>query len=111
MSGPSRGTNAQCIHCGKLIGRHLRHCPYCREAQGERRLPSVASSKAPTQGHFRSGLLLMMMAATAQYFLSGNNPLLLPNEMNAPLLRYVVPTAFVSGLAMSVWGFFQRVRA
>jgi hypothetical protein len=111
MNGSSRDTNAQCIHCGRLIRRHLQQCPHCREAQAEQRLSPADPRKAPTHGHFRSGLLLMLMAATIHYFVGVYNPLLLPSDISAPILRYLVPVLFVSGLAMSVWGFFLRVRA
>ena len=54
----------------------------------------AASPKVQTSGHFRSGLLLM-----------------LPGQISSPLLTYLVPLLFMSGLAMSLWGFFLRVRA
>jgi hypothetical protein len=101
----------QCIHCGKLIRRQLRQCPYCREAQAEQRLPAAGPRKIQTQGHFRSGLLLMLMAAVVHYFVGGYNPMLLPSDISSPVLTYLVPVLFVSGLAMSLWGFFLRVRA
>ena len=101
----------QCIHCGKPIRRHLRQCPYCREEQGSVRPVSTAPQKANTYGHFRSGLLLMLLAAAVQYFAGGYSPLALPGEISSPLLTYLAPLLFLSGLAMSLWGFFLRVRA
>jgi hypothetical protein len=114
MSGPVRGRDAetqQCIHCGKLIHRHLRQCPYCREAQAEHRLPAATPRKVPTQGHFRGGLLLMLLSAMVHYFVGGYSPLVLPSGISPPVLTYLVPALFVSGLAMSLWGFFLRLRA
>jgi hypothetical protein len=112
MSGPSRDRDpeVQCIHCGKLIRRHLRQCPYCREAQAEQPFSMAAPRKIQTQGYFRSGLLLMLMAALIHYFVGGYNPMVLPSDIGSPVLMYVVPALFLIGLAMSLWGFFLRVR-
>jgi len=108
--GPE-ATTQQCSHCGKLIRRHSRQCPYCREEQAGVRPVSAAPQKAHTYGHFRSGLLLMLLAAAVYYFAGGYSPLTLPGEITSPLLAYLVPVLFLSGLAMSLWGFFLRVRA
>lgn len=114
MGRSSRGRDAevqQCIHCGKLIRRQARQCPYCREAQAEHRLPVAAPRKVQTQGHFRSGLLLILMSALVHYFVGGYSPLVLPSDISSPALTYLVPVLFLSGLAMSLWGVFLRVRA
>ena len=104
----------QCIHCGKHIRRHAKQCPYCREAQAEvRPTSSSVSGRARTQtaGHFRSGLLLMLMSAAIHYFAAGYSPLVVPPEVSSPALTYVAPALFVLGLALSLWGFFLRLRA
>jgi hypothetical protein len=113
MSGLPGGRDEmqQCIHCGRHIRRNLKQCPYCREAQAEKRPTSAAPSRIQTYGHFRSGLLLMLMSAAIQYFAGGYSPLALPSEISSPALTYLVPVLFVCGLAMSLWGFFLRVRA
>ena len=114
MSRFSRGREPetrQCIHCGKQIRRGLMQCPYCREAQPEYRSAPTASPKIQTAGHFRSGLLLMLLSAAVQYFAGGYSPLVLPGDISSPLLTYLVPLLFVGGLAMTLWGFFLRVRA
>jgi hypothetical protein len=100
----------QCIHCGRPILRDLQQCPYCREAQAENRPASATVSRTRTSGYFRSGLLLMLLAAAARYF-GGYSPLVLPGDIGSPLLTYLAPALFLSGLAMSLWGFFLRVRA
>jgi hypothetical protein len=100
----------QCIHCGKVIRRGLRQCPHCREAQAEAR-PHSASPRIQTGSQFRSGLLLMLLAAAAQYFAGGYSPLSLPGDITSPVLTYLVPVLFVCGLAMSLWGVFRRMRA
>jgi hypothetical protein len=114
MGGFSRGAAAetqQCIHCGRRIRKHLKQCPYCRETQSEHRPSSSARQSIRTTGHFRSGLLLMLLSLAVHYFAGGYSPLVLPNEISSPALTYLVPLLFVSGLAMSLWGFFLRVRA
>jgi hypothetical protein len=112
MSGLSQdATMQQCIHCGKLIPRDLRQCPYCREAQAEQRLPAAAPRRIQTQGHFRSGLLLMLVSALVHYFVGGYNPMMLPDEISSPVLTYLAPLLFLTGVAMSLWGFFLRLRA
>jgi hypothetical protein len=114
MSGFSRARNEgmqQCIHCGRQIRRHLRQCPYCREAQAENRPSSTAAPGIQTQGRLRSGLLLMMLSAVVHYFAGGYSLLVLPNEISSPLLSYLAPLLFLGGLAMSLWAFFLRVRA
>ena len=113
MGGFSRGRPAktqQCSHCGRQIHRAVKQCPYCREAQAESR-PSLASApRIQPTGNFRSGLLLMLLSAVAHYFAGGTSPLL-PGETSSRLLSYMVPVLFVSGLAISLRGVFQRLRA
>ena len=101
----------QCIHCGRQIRRQLRQCPYCRVAQAENRPTSAASPRIQTSGHFRSGLLPMLLSGMVHYFAGGYSPLVLPGDVSSPLLTYLVPLFFLSGLAMSLWAFFLRVRA
>ena len=113
MSGFSRNRDAemrQCIYCGKLIRRNLRQCPYCREAQSEVRAPAAARQQAGSGGRFRSGLLLMLMAAVIQYFASGYSPMALPNQISSPAITYLVPLLFLSGLGLTLYGVFLRVR-
>jgi hypothetical protein len=101
----------QCIHCGKQIRRNLRQCPYCREEQGAAQPIAAAAQRTPPAGNFRNGLLLMLLAAAVHYFAGGFSPLVLPGEISSPLLTYLAPLLFLSGLAMSLWAFFLRVRA
>ena len=113
MSKSSRGREPetqQCIHCGRQIRRGVTQCPYCREAQAEQR-PSMYAPQIQTHGHLRHGLLLMLLSGVVHYFAGGYSPLALPGGINSPLLSYLVPLIFVCGLAMSLWGFFLRIRA
>jgi hypothetical protein len=111
FSGVRNEPMQQCIHCGRQISRRLRQCPYCREAQAESRSAATAAPKIQTRGRFRSALLLMLLSAAVHYFAGGYSPLVLPDEIRSPLLGYLAPLLFLSGLAMSLWAFFLRVRA
>jgi hypothetical protein len=114
MSGFSRGREhgtQQCIHCGRQIRCNLTQCPYCREAQAERRPLANTRPRTQTNGRFRSGLLLMLLSLAVHYFAGGYSPLVLPGDISSPLLTYLAPLLFVSGLAMSLWSLFLRVRA
>ena len=100
----------QCIYCGKSIRRGVRQCPYCREAQNE--APSSVTARVRSQGYqFRTGLLLILMATVAHYFVGGYSPLTLPYEVVFPLATYLIPLLFAAGIAMTLYGVFLRLRA
>jgi hypothetical protein len=111
MSGTptSSAEMRQCIHCGKPIRRGLAQCPYCREAQTE---VSVTSKpvKTGSGGHFRTGLLLILLAGIIQYFSGGYSPLELPDQLTSPALTYAVPVLAVAGVAMILYGIFVQIR-
>ena len=114
MNGSSRHRDAdmrQCVYCGKHIRRDLRQCPHCREAQSEVRGPGAAPARAISGGQFRSGLLLMLMSAVVQYFAGGYSSLALPSQFSSPVTSFFVPLLFVSGLGLTLYGVFLRVRA
>jgi hypothetical protein len=101
----------QCIYCGKHIRRSLTQCPYCREAQSGVRALAAASPRAARGGQFRSGLLLMLLSAVVHYFAGGYSPMALPAEFSSPVTTFFVPLLFVSGLGLTLYGLFLRVRA
>ena len=112
MSGFSRDQKAdmrQCTYCGKSIRRQLKQCPYCREAVAEARV--TPSQRAGRPGEIRVGLLCMLMAAVMQYFAGGYSPMELPVQVISPVTAYLVPLLFLSGLGLTLYGFFLRVRA
>ena len=114
MSGFSRNRDEQvrqCIYCGKQIQRNLKQCPYCREAQSEVPSPASAPRRAGSGSQFRSGLLLMLMSAVIQYFAGGYSPMALPSQITSPPVTYLVPLLFLSGLGLTLYGVFLRVRA
>src|SRR3954469_2769444 len=112
MSGPSNtsGDVRQCIHCGKLIRRGVRQCPYCREAQAE---VNVTSKPVPSGsgGNFRTGLLLILLAGVIQYFSGGYSPLELPSQFTSPALTYAVPALGIGGAAIVLYSIFLKIRA
>ena len=111
FSGDRDAGMRQCVYCGKHIRRDLRQCPHCREAQSEVRGPSAAPTRAVSGGQFRSGLLLMLMSAVVQYFAGGYSSMALPPQFSSPATTFFVPLLFVSGLGLTLYGVFLRVRA
>lgn len=101
----------QCVYCGRHIRRNLKQCPYCREAQSELHTPASAPRRAASGGQFRSGLLLMLMSAVIQYFAGGYSSMALPIQFTAPTTTYFVPFLFLTGLGLTLYAFFLRVRA
>jgi hypothetical protein len=111
FSGGREPEMQQCIHCGKQIRRNAKQCPYCREAQAEGRPTTATRPRTQVGGHFRSGLLLMLLSAAVHYFAGGYSPLVLPSDISSPMLTYRAPVLFLVGLAMSLWSFFLRIQA
>jgi len=101
-----------CPFCGKPIGASLVRCPYCREA-----IPcGVASSgsrKALTAGrsNIRRGLLWALLAAVIYYFAAGPSALNLPFAVPGFVTQYLVPRLFLAGVAMALYGAYQRLRS
>jgi len=50
----------------------------------------------------------MFLAAVIGYFASGSSPLTLPVFVPHAVTTYLVPMLFVSGLALSLYGFYKR---
>ena len=106
----------ECPFCGKTIGDHLTHCSRCREPLPE--IPRSFQAAAPSRSRakaddgsshtIRRGLLYMFLAAVIGYFASGSSPLTLPVSVPHAVTSYLVPLLFVSGLALSLYGFYKR---
>lgn len=111
LAGNRKARLRQCIYCGKPISRNLMQCPHCREAQTEVCAPSASTSTPGRGGQFRSGLLLVLMGAALQYFAGGYSPLTMPDQVRSPMNTYVVPLLLVSGIGMSLYGVFLRLRS
>ncbi len=77
-----------------------------RSFQAASRRPSATDSDT---GHtIRRGLLYMFLAAVIGYFVSGSSPWRLPVSVPHVVAIYLVPLLFVSGLALSLYGFYKR---
>ncbi|MBZ5502079.1 MAG: hypothetical protein LAN59_07525 [Acidobacteriia bacterium] len=67
------------------------------------------SREAAEGGHtIRRGLLYMFFAAVIGYFASGSSPLALPVTVPQEVAHYLVPLMFLSGLALTLYGFYKR---
>ena len=99
----------QCPFCGKSVFDGLAQCPFCREA-----LPEVAVASPPPnggRGKIRQGLLYMLLAAVIHYFAGGHSAMELPFPI-APLVTvYLSPLLFLSGLGLSLHGFYLHRKA
>ncbi|HEY2118656.1 MAG TPA: hypothetical protein VGH37_05680 [Candidatus Acidoferrum sp.] len=101
-----------CPFCGKPIGASLVRCPYCREA-----IPSaVASSgsrKTRSEGasNIRRGLLWALLAAVIYYFAGGHSSLTPSFTVPGFVTQYLVPLLFLAGVAMALYGAYQRLQA
>ncbi len=97
----------QCPFCGKHLRRHLAECPHCHET-----LPQVRISERPRgEGgqQIRRGLLYMFLAAVVQYFAGGYSPMHLPFPVSPIVTLYLSPLLFLSGLGLSLYGFYRHV--
>jgi hypothetical protein len=109
MNPSSRGqgaTKRQCAYCGTFAPSHLIQCPDCREM-----LPQIAVVRPPRvkkRTEIRRGLLYMLLAAVIYYFAGGYNAMNLPFPINPLVTVYLSPLLFVSGLGLTIYGFFVR---
>ena len=105
----------ECPFCGKTIGDNLTHCSRCREPLPEmpRSFQAAPSRSRATANDgsshtIRRGLLYMFLAAVIGYFASGSSPWMLPVSVPHAVTIYLVPLLFVSGLVLSLYGFYKR---
>ena len=73
----------------------------------EQTLPDPDAASQGTR-RIRYGLLFMLLAAVIGYFASGSSPIKLPVFVPPAVMKYFVPLLFMSGLALSLYGFYQR---
>jgi len=107
----------ECPYCGEKADARLTSCPSCREALPEtprqrqtdvQELADAAERASRGNRWIRHGLLYMLLAAVMGYFVSGASPLAIPVFVSRPVMDYFVLLLFLSGLALSLYGFFQR---
>jgi hypothetical protein len=82
----------------------LIQCPDCREM-----LPQIAVVSPPPvkkRTEIRRGLLYMLLAAVIYYFAGGYSAMNLPFPINPLVTVYLSPLLFVSGLGLTIYGFY-----
>jgi hypothetical protein len=110
LSAKKLGETRRCSYCGKAMAAHLTQCPYCREAVPQVHLSRRAVANGRLQ--IRRGLLCMLLAAVIYYFAGGYGaPLRIPVEIVPAVTNFLLPLLFLSGLGLSVYGLFLRVKS
>jgi hypothetical protein len=103
----------ECPYCGNKVGVHVSRCAFCREALPPiphlRRAP--AGNTGPGSADVRHGLLCMLLAAVIMYFAGGYSPLTIPIAVLPALSTYLSPMLFLSGLGLTVYGYYRQHRA
>src|SRR5262249_28650656 len=100
-----------CPFCGKQVSVNLDRCPFCREAITRVHVGSRGASSGGGSANLRRGLLWALLAGVIYYFASGNSPLKLPIEVPAFVNVYLTPVLFLGGVAMALYGLFQKIRS
>jgi len=100
-----------CPFCGKPVRVNLDRCPFCREAIPTVRLGPNASSSGDGRANLRRGLLWALLAGVIYYFAGEHSGFKLPVEVPAFVNEYLTPILFLGGVAMALYGLFQRMRA
>lgn len=99
----------ECPFCGKKVAAHSKQCGFCRETLPDApRITHKHVSMSGGGGEIRRGLLFMMLAAVIGYFAGGYSGLNLPIPVLPMLNTYVTPLLFLSGLGLSVRGFYLK---
>lgn len=108
----------QCPFCGKMISVIHSHCPFCREAvppvpgsQTYRHTPAKAFGDNGNR-KIRQGLLYMLLAAVVEYLVGGYGGALLkvPIHIVPVVSSYLAPLLFLSGLGLSIYGFYLHAK-
>lgn len=100
-----------CVYCGKPFAGHLNRCPFCREAVPEVRI--LRTGGGPDgRAQIRRGLLFMFLAAVIHYFAAGYSaPLQVPVFVMPVVTDYLTPLLFLSGLGLTLYGLYLRIRS
>ncbi len=108
--GIKPATARTCVYCGKSFAAHLNRCPFCREEVPEVRLSRVRGPDGRAQ--IRRGLLYMFLAAVIHYFAAGYSaPLQVPVFVIPLVTNYLTPLLFLSGLGLSLYGLYLRIKS
>ena len=100
-----------CPFCGKPVSVSLDRCPFCREAITRVQVSSPGASSGDGSANIRRGLLWALLAVVIYYFASGHSSLKLPVEVPSFVNVYLTPILFVGGVAMALYGLFQKIRS
>jgi len=101
-----------CPFCGKPVSPTLNRCPFCREAIPA--VPVTSGSRGDSgagRSNIRRGLLWALLAGVIHYFATGRSGFTLPFEVPGFVTLYLTPLLFLSGVAMALYGLFQKARA
>ncbi|HWG57521.1 MAG TPA: hypothetical protein VN661_00585 [Candidatus Acidoferrales bacterium] len=110
----------ECPYCGKLVYDKLVQCSYCRETLPESPFSARGSTgakmrRAASAGNgdrnVHKGLLYMLLAGVIGYFSSGSSGWELPVTVPHVITSYLSLLLFLSGLGLTVYGFYLRHRA
>jgi hypothetical protein len=101
------GIKRQCPYCGVLLLRNYAECPYCHETLPKIRTVEVAP--VARRGQIRRGLLCMLLAAVIHYFAAGHSAMDLPFPIAPVVTVYLSPLLFLSGLGLTLYGFYSRI--
>ncbi len=99
----------QCPFCGMALPDRLKQCPYCRET-----IPEIRATKPYNpegRKKIRQGLLYMLMAAVIYYFAGGYSAWQLPVTIQPMVTSFLSPLLFLSGLGLSLYGFYVRIKS
>ncbi len=102
-------TSRECPYCGKMVYDILTQCSYCRETLPEKKIRASGGEQSGGDT-IRRGLLYMLLAGVVGYFASGSSPLKIPVFVPHPVVIYLSPLLFLSGLALSLRGLYQHFR-
>jgi hypothetical protein len=93
----------------------LTRCNYCREALPVvpqiRRENAGDSRRLEGRAKMRTGLLCILLAGIVHYFAGGYSAMQLPYPVQPIVTIYLSPLLLLSGLGLSVFGFFLQQTA
>lgn len=100
-----------CPFCGKPVGIALDRCPFCREAIPSVQVSAASGGSGDGSVNLRRGLLWALLAGVIYYFAGGHSGFKLPVDVPDFVNVYLTPLLFLSGVAMALYGLFQKIRS
>lgn len=99
----------QCPFCGKFTLEQVTQCPFCRESLTS--VPQVTGFDVGHEGankQIRRGLIYMVLAAAAHYFLAGYSPVQFPLTVIPQVTELMIPFLFLAGVGLVILGIYRR---